>query len=159
MNKLGFLVGSLAIITGACQTSESSDSASSSEIITAIPTHISNLDQTLRGTQAAATSVAAVATETTWMAQTTAPSPLLLPTNVRVDDNITHQYRRYLLFDSIRPIYRPIFVLASESPLNDDELIIGIVANRAARAYPISILRKREIVNDKIGSLPVLVSW
>ena len=62
-------------------------------------------------------------------------------------------------YDAIRPIYEPEFTLSSSAPLEDDELVIGISLNGEAKAYPITVLRSREMVNDELGGLPILVTW
>lgn len=79
--------------------------------------------------------------------------------NVRVDDPNEYQFTQLLLFDDIRPIYHPEFVAASQAPLQDEELIIGVALGGQAKAYPITVLRFREMVNDELGGIPILVSW
>ena len=61
--------------------------------------------------------------------------------------------------DSILPIYEPEFVLAADSPLSEDELVIGVSIAGETKAYPISVLRVREMVNDDLAGIPILVSW
>ncbi len=61
--------------------------------------------------------------------------------------------------DGIRPIYDPQFVSAADAPLDDDELVIGVAIEGEAKAYPITVLRFREMVNDELGKLPILVTW
>ncbi|RME84089.1 MAG: DUF3179 domain-containing protein [Caldilineae bacterium] len=61
--------------------------------------------------------------------------------------------------DSIPPIYDPEFVSADKSPLRDDELVIAITLEGRAKAYPISVLRSREMVNDELAGIPILVTW
>jgi hypothetical protein len=41
----------------------------------------------------------------------------------------------------------------------DEELVIGVVINDDARAYPIRLLSSHEIVNDTVGGEPVMVTW
>ncbi len=41
----------------------------------------------------------------------------------------------------------------------DDEIVLGLVVEGEARAYPISILVWHELVNDTLGGRPVLVSY
>ncbi len=43
--------------------------------------------------------------------------------------------------------------------MRDEEQIIGLSYNGAARAYPLRIMSWHELVNDRLGDLPVLVSW
>jgi hypothetical protein len=62
-------------------------------------------------------------------------------------------------WDGIRPVYEPRFVPAGESPLQDNELIIGVSWEDEAKAYPITVLRFREMVNDELAGIPTLVTW
>ena len=64
------------------------------------------------------------------------------------------------LRDAIRPIYKPRY----EGPkggawLDPDDLVIGIAGEEGAFAYPLKILNFHEIVNDRIGGRPVLISY
>ncbi len=68
-------------------------------------------------------------------------------------------YDQRLSRDAIAPIYSPQFIPAADAPLQPDELVIGLVINGEARAYPVTSLNRREMVNDAVGGTPVLVSW
>jgi hypothetical protein len=61
--------------------------------------------------------------------------------------------------DGIRPVYEPEFVEASDSPLHKDELVMGVAIQEEAKAYPVTVLRFREMVDDELGGLPILVTW
>jgi hypothetical protein len=61
--------------------------------------------------------------------------------------------------DGIRPVYEPEFVEASDSPLHKDELVMGVAIQGETKAYPVSVLRFREMVDDELGGLPILVTW
>ena len=61
--------------------------------------------------------------------------------------------------DAIRPVYEPEFVEASDSPLHEDELVMGVAIQGEAKAYPVSVLRFREMVDDELDGLPILVTW
>ena len=41
----------------------------------------------------------------------------------------------------------------------DDDLVIGLVLDGDARAYPVRLLSSHEIVNDVVGGRPVAVTW
>ena len=41
----------------------------------------------------------------------------------------------------------------------DDELVIGLILQGDARAYPIRLLSSHEIVNDVVGGQPVAITW
>ena len=86
-------------------------------------------------------------------------APIPFPTNIRIEDNIEYQIPFMLGFDAIRPVYAPIFAPANVAPLLDDELVMGLVIDGEAKAYPITVLRSREMVNDELGGLPILVTW
>lgn len=64
-----------------------------------------------------------------------------------------------LPWDGIRPIYNPEFASAAEAPLDDDELVLAISLGDEAKAYPITVLRSREMVNDEMAGIPTLVTW
>jgi len=64
-----------------------------------------------------------------------------------------------LPYDAILPVYKPEFGPADQVPLDDDELVIGISLNGESKAYSITVLRSREMVNDELGGLPILVTW
>ncbi|GMR10247.1 MAG: hypothetical protein BMS9Abin28_1068 [Anaerolineae bacterium] len=89
--------------------------------------------------------------------ETAATDPDLI--NPRVDDFDAYLPSRLIGPDGIRPIYEPRFVAAADAPLEDDELVIGISIEGEAKAYPITVLRFREMVNDELGGLPILVTW
>lgn len=61
--------------------------------------------------------------------------------------------------DRITPVYEPTFVGADDVPWDDDELVIGININGQQRAYPVGFLSNREIVNDQVDDIPIVVSW
>jgi len=68
-------------------------------------------------------------------------------------------YDQRLSRDAIPPIYAPQFVAAVDAPLQPAELVIGLVIDGEARAYPVTALNRREMVNDVVGGTPVLVTW
>ena len=78
------------------------------------------------------------------------------PTAPDFVDSAYHQLRRP---DDIPPVYDPMFIDVAVTNLQDDELVIGLVVNGDARAYPLAILYNREMVNDVVGGVPVLVTW
>ena len=69
------------------------------------------------------------------------------------------EFRQLRPPDAIQPVYDPKFLGAHESDLPDDELVIGLNINGDARAYPAGLLYHREMVNDTVGGVPVLVTW
>src|SRR5918996_3013276 len=63
--------------------------------------------------------------------------------------------------DGIPSIDKPKFTSAQEADKNlkDSELVLGLNINGDIRAYPLQILVWHEIVNDKVGGVPVAVTY
>jgi len=62
--------------------------------------------------------------------------------------------------DGIPPIDDPEFVpVGAASGLADTEPVIGVTLGGAAKAYPLRILIWHEIVNDRVGGVPVVVTF
>lgn len=62
--------------------------------------------------------------------------------------------------DGIPALLQPRFVPATlASFMRADEQVLGVEINGVAKAYPTRILSWHELVNDRFGGLPVLVSW
>ena len=69
------------------------------------------------------------------------------------------QFRQLLPRDAIAPVYNALFMPAESATLPPDELVIGVEINGESKAYPVSPLNFREMVNDTLGGIPILVSW
>jgi hypothetical protein len=62
--------------------------------------------------------------------------------------------------DGIPALTFPKYVREGEAEfMKEDEQVLGVYLNGIARAYPTRILSWHELVNDRFGNLPVLVSW
>ena len=68
--------------------------------------------------------------------------------------------------DTIAAIDHPLFAPIGEAEalretyfINDDTEVIGFVHNGQAKAYPIRIMNRHELVNDTVGGKPVTVGW
>jgi len=72
-----------------------------------------------------------------------------------------YRWSQLLGRDSILPIYEEavIFSDAANAPYEADELVIGVEINGEAKAYAIGPLNAREMVNDTVGGVPILVTW
>jgi hypothetical protein len=69
------------------------------------------------------------------------------------------QFRQLLIRDAIAPIYDPQFTEADLANLDSKELVIGVAINGESKAYPVGPLNRREMVNDVVGGVPILVTW
>lgn len=62
--------------------------------------------------------------------------------------------------DAIPALIKPAYLAAAQAAdISDHEMVIGVVINGDARAYPLSTLSAHEIVDDDIGGQPVAVTW
>ena len=62
--------------------------------------------------------------------------------------------------DAIPAIMSPSFEEAGKaSSLRHDNVVVGMSIAGESRAYPGSILSRHEIVNDKLGGVPIAVTW
>ena len=68
-------------------------------------------------------------------------------------------YRQLLARDQIEPIYDPTFTSADDADWPLDTLVIGVEGTKTSKAYPVSFLNRREMVNDHIDGEPILVTW
>ncbi len=91
---------------------------------------------------------------------TPTPFPrIIVPEIVQLSARDLPDYFASIPPDGIRPVYDPRFANAQDAPLQPDELVMGVTENGEAKAYPVTVLRFREIVNDEIGGRPILVTW
>jgi hypothetical protein len=62
--------------------------------------------------------------------------------------------------DGIPALTNPAYVSAEQARfMRDQEQVLGVVLEGVVRAYPTRIMSWHELVNDRFGGLPVLVSW
>ena len=63
--------------------------------------------------------------------------------------------------DTIPAILKPEFARMDDASewMEPDELVLGVEIEGDARAYPIRILSRHEVVNDVVGGTPVAVTW
>jgi hypothetical protein len=75
------------------------------------------------------------------------------------ENEVLAKMARLLGRDMIPPVYAPRAVVAAQARLRDDELVLGVEINGEAKAYPITVLNAREMVNDTVGRVPILATW
>jgi len=62
--------------------------------------------------------------------------------------------------DGIPAIHNPTFVEAAEADfLSDSDRVLGLMRNGVTKAYPIRIMDRHEIVNDRFGDEPIVVTY
>jgi hypothetical protein len=92
-------------------------------------------------------------------ATTTTGSPVSRYDPVLAGEPLPDGYRPLLPRDAIMPVYQPSFVRAHDVPWDPEVLVIGVVIDEEARAYPVSYLNHREMVIDRLAGIPILVTW
>ena len=85
---------------------------------------------------------------------------------IQVVDMETNEVRSFRVVtvlprDAISAITDPSFVPAAEAIqwMHNSERVIGLEIGGEAKAYPINILSRHEIVNDVVGGKSVAVTW
>jgi len=67
------------------------------------------------------------------------------------------------LMGPLKPITDAPFMAAEDvtDQVRPEELVIGIVVNEEARAYPVNMLTgpRREIINDQLGGQAIAATW
>ena len=62
--------------------------------------------------------------------------------------------------DAIPAILSPSFEEGNKvSWLGGKDLVVGVEIGGDSRAYPVPTLSRHEIVNDKVGGIPIAVTW
>ncbi|HCZ36531.1 MAG TPA: hypothetical protein DHV26_11470, partial [Cytophagales bacterium] len=69
---------------------------------------------------------------------------------------VNHRMRADAMFKQPRTI---TFLNASESKVDKDKLVLGVVVNQQARAYPIEVIGYHHQVRDTIGGEPVMITY
>lgn len=98
-------------------------------------------------------------TSTSNPATTTTGSPVSRYDPVAAGEPLPDGYRTLLPRDAIMPVYQPSFVRVHDVPWDPEVLVIGVVIDDEARAYPVSYLNHREMVIDSLAGIPILVTW
>ncbi len=57
------------------------------------------------------------------------------------------------------PIPEPQFEAAIEGRLDDDDMVLAIQQNGVARGYPVRAIAYHHIVNDNVGSVPIVATY
>ncbi len=70
-----------------------------------------------------------------------------------------HGMIQYRAKDSKQAILDPELVNANEAIIASGTKVIGVFVGGEARAYPLFILNNHQVVNDKVGGIPLSASW
>ena len=56
------------------------------------------------------------------------------------------------------PVNLPAFS-AAEAPLQDGDLVLGVVLDGQPKAFPVRYLAMHEVIDDRVGKTPVAPTW
>lgn len=87
------------------------------------------------------------------------PIPVDVYNPVTAGEELPDGFRQLLPRDAIFPIYEPTFTDAADARWDDEIEVIGVSSDGESKAYPVSILNRREMVIDFIAGDPILVTW
>ena len=85
---------------------------------------------------------------------------LIVSTDIWAADLRPEEIVTVLPKDAIPAILTPTFDdEAKASWLRGSDLVVGVNVDGDSRAYPVAILSRHEIVNDRFASFPFAVTW
>ena len=70
-----------------------------------------------------------------------------------------HGLLPYRARDAKLALVVPSFVTADEAQLVDGVSVVGVSVDGAYRAYPLYVLKNHQVVNDRLGDVPIAASW
>ena len=72
---------------------------------------------------------------------------------------VYHGLLPYRARDAKLALVEPSFVTADEAQLVDGVSVVGVSADGVHRAYPLYVLKNHQVVNDRLGDVPIAASW
>ncbi len=76
-----------------------------------------------------------------------------------VHPDLPDSFQQLLPRGGIPAIHAPDFVTADEADVPEDAWVLGIALDGEARAYSLNLLNQHEVVNDRLGELPIAAVW
>jgi hypothetical protein len=86
------------------------------------------------------------------------PRPALAPSQ-NTDPLASSEIQSILPADAIRAMDNPSFVAAGKAGMRENLNVIGVSLGGEAHAFPIAIMSRVEIVNDRLGGKNIAVTW
>jgi len=88
---------------------------------------------------------------------------LLAPTAASAQGKINRDQSTYTkLRDEGYPVRTGLeLVAADDADLRDDDMILGVVIGKTARAYPVNLMwePENEVLNDTLGGAAISATW
>jgi len=70
-----------------------------------------------------------------------------------------HGVLQYRAKDAKLALVRPAFITADEATLPAGVSVVGVSTSGEHRAYPLYVLKNHQVVNDRLGGVPIAASW
>ncbi len=70
-----------------------------------------------------------------------------------------HGVLQYRAKDAKLALVRPSFLTVEEAALPAGVSVLGVTVNDEHRAYPLYVLKNHQVVNDRLGGVPIAASW
>jgi len=87
------------------------------------------------------------------------PGRMAQPEGPPTEEDYDRTARRAARRDSFPVLDNPKMTAAADAKLSDSETIVGLTIKGEAKAYPMSVLGRHELINDTCGKDPIAVSW
>ncbi len=92
-------------------------------------------------------------------------SVVLAPAALAQDDRTVtggepfHGLLQYRARDAKLALVRPSFVTAEQAQMAPGVTVVGVSVEGEHRAYPLYVLKNHQVVNDRLGKVPIAASW
>jgi carotenoid cleavage dioxygenase-like enzyme len=83
----------------------------------------------------------------------------LLVCGVLIAEDLPPGVEQIIPRGAIAAVLDPEFVPAAEADISADAWILGVALDGEARAYSLNLLNHHEVVNDRVGDLPIAAVW
>jgi uncharacterized protein DUF3179 len=93
-----------------------------------------------------------------YVTQPPVSGPALAPSQ-SPDPLASSEIQSILPVDAIRADDHPQFVAADKAGMRENLYVIGVALGGEAHAFPIAIMSRVEIVNDRLGGKNIAVTW
>lgn len=75
------------------------------------------------------------------------------------DLNFGRDFQRILPRGAIAAITHPAYVPANQARIGKNTWVLGLVIDGQAYAYSLNLLNHHEVVNDRLGGIPLAAVW
>ncbi len=93
-----------------------------------------------------------------YVTRPTVSGPALAPSQ-NPDPLASSEIQTILPVDAIRAVDNPQFVAADKSGMRENLNVVGVALGGEAHAFPIAIMSRVEIINDRLGGKNIAVTW